>query len=281
MVGVLGFAGNTACGRTHLSTAAAAGPRDRHPDRDRHARCRGGLTVRRSARRRPRRARRAVSCRTRAPARRRRCGTANAGARQLGDAERVPQGEGRQARAAGGPRLQGAQHRAAGAARLVAGAGSERARRVRGARRPGRRRRHLHLQRRARRLQAGRRQLRSQGGHHPRLHRFPTAARLAHHQRLAGRLRWHAVGDDRGHLPGQQHDAQHVTPAHHRDRGPRQVPGDTLRSPPPSARPSPPRTPQTPSPTDSRSIRSARPRYRRRRRRRSYRPASAPQGDAP
>ena len=62
-------------------------------------------------------------------------------------------------------------------------------------RRPGRRRRHLHLQRRARRLQAGRRRLRPQGGHHPRLHRRPAAAGLAHHQRVAGRLRRHAVVD--------------------------------------------------------------------------------------
>ena len=30
---------------------------------------------------------------------------------------------------------------------------------------------------------------------------------------------------DRGHLPRQQHDAQHLAPAHHRDRGPGQIPG--------------------------------------------------------
>ena len=47
------------------------------------------------------------------------------------------------------PRLQGAQHRAADAARLDPGARPQRSRRVRGHRRPGRRRRPLHLQRRS------------------------------------------------------------------------------------------------------------------------------------
>ena len=35
---------------------------------------------------------------------------------------------------------------------------------------------------------------------------------------VAGRLRWHAVSDDRGHLPRQQHDAQHVAQTHHLGR---------------------------------------------------------------
>ena len=35
---------------------------------------------------------------------------------------------------------------------------------------------------------------------------------------VARRLRRHAVGDHRGHLPAEQHDAEHLAPPRHRDR---------------------------------------------------------------
>ncbi len=199
MAGVLGFAGNTAMAEPLYPLPPQPGPATVTHTATVMPGCRAGRAVLRAIGRRARRARRAVPDRTRTGTRRRR-GAGDAAARHLRDPGGFLQGEGRQARAAGRPRLQGAQHRAARPARLVSGARSECSRRVRGARRPGRWRRHLHLQRRACRLQTGRRQLRSQGGRHPRIHRFPTADRVAHHQCVARRLRRHAVGPDRGHL---------------------------------------------------------------------------------
>ena len=67
-------------------------------------------------------------------------------------------------------------------ARLVAGAGPERARRVRGARRPGRWRRPLHLQRGARRLQVGRRHFDPKDAISHGFIDSPAAARVAHHR---------------------------------------------------------------------------------------------------
>ena len=50
----------------------------------------------------------------------------------------------------------------------------------------------------------------TQGGHQPRLHRQPAAARMAGHRRVVRRLRRHAVVDHRGHVPRKLHDPQHV-----------------------------------------------------------------------
>ncbi len=138
---------------------------------------------------------------------------------RLGHAGRLLQGEGRRTGAAEQPRLQGAQHRAADAEGLVAGARPECSRRVRGDRRPGRRQRPVLDQRAGRGLQADRR-LRPEGGHQPRLHRQPAAARLAGHRRVARRLRRHAVVGHRGHLPRELDDAEHVAAPRHRHRGP-------------------------------------------------------------
>ena len=136
--------------------------------------------------------------------------------------------------------------------RLEPGARSERSRRVRGARRPGRRRRAVHLQRGSSSSTSWSAGLRSARRPSPTATSKPAADRRGVHQCVAGRLRRHAVVGHRGHLPAEQHDAQHVASAHHRDRGPGQVPGDAVgdhhRQEAVAAAP-----PPTPSPTGSRS----------------------------